>query len=91
VQLNKRERMYNEDKNLAFDMRTVMIGSPSYDFLVKNDRFSRNNLMMKIETNLKHYYRRRFKEPEQVSVVPAPKYYDMRQDNSATQLNPYVL
>lgn len=53
--------MYNEDKNLAFDMRTVMIGSPSYDFLVKNERFSRNNLMMKIETNLKHYYRGRFK------------------------------
>lgn len=83
--------MYNEDKNLAFDMRTVMIGSPSYDFLVKNERFNHNNLMVKIETNLKHYYRRRFKDSEQVSLVPPPKYYEMKQENSATQINPYLL
>lgn len=46
--LDSKARQYERDHNLYSYMRTILLGLPSYDFLIKKDKFSKNNLMLKI-------------------------------------------
>ena len=74
-----------------FDLRTVLLGLPSYDFLIKKDNISRNNLVMvKIEKQLKQYYKQKIRMNEQKGqMYPLePKYYAINSDNSAAQIHP---
>lgn len=43
---------------MANSLSAVLIGLPSYDYLMKKDKISNNTLKMtKIETELKRYYK----------------------------------
>jgi hypothetical protein len=61
AKLKQKEKQYEADKNLFSSMRTILLGLPSYDYLINNDGLSKNNLMLKMEIRLREYYKQKIR------------------------------